>query len=169
MRRRSSRAPRVTESAAAASEPPHGAAVATGSRQEVAAVVAAIAAATTASAVPPAPVPTAVDQAAVVEIPDDDAPPPGWGQWEDWSAPTPKPAVGVLVIREDGCVMPQWPTHGAEASSSRAGLPAPDATVARLEQGGSPPARRRPTSTRARPSKCCGRSFETMGPRSTMR
>jgi hypothetical protein len=30
--------------------------------------------------------------------------------------------------------MPWQPTHGAEASSSRAGLPAPDATVARLEQ-----------------------------------
>jgi hypothetical protein len=37
-------------------------------------------------------------------------------------------------MREDDCVMPQQPTHGAEASSSRAGLPAPDATVARLEQ-----------------------------------
>jgi hypothetical protein len=30
--------------------------------------------------------------------------------------------------------MPRRPTHGAEASSSRAGLPAPDATVAPLEQ-----------------------------------
>jgi hypothetical protein len=30
--------------------------------------------------------------------------------------------------------MPRRPTHGAEASSSRADGPAPDATVARLEQ-----------------------------------
>jgi hypothetical protein len=35
---------------------------------------------------------------------------------------------------EDGCVMPWHPTHGVEASSSRAALPAPDGTVARLEQ-----------------------------------
>jgi hypothetical protein len=34
-------------------------------------------AATTTSTVPLVSVPTAVDQAAVVEIPDDDAPPPG--------------------------------------------------------------------------------------------
>jgi hypothetical protein len=37
-------------------------------------------------------------------------------------------------MREDGCVMLQRPTHGAEASSSRATLPAPDAVVARPEQ-----------------------------------
>jgi hypothetical protein len=70
----------------------------------------------------------------MVEIPDDDAPPPGWGQRENWPAPAPEPAVGVLVMREDGCVMPRHPTHGAEASSSCDGLPAPDVTVARLEQ-----------------------------------
>jgi hypothetical protein len=35
---------------------------------------------------------------------------------------------------EDSCVMLRWPTHGAETSSSRAGLPALDAIVARLEQ-----------------------------------
>jgi hypothetical protein len=35
--------------------------------------------ATAASKVPPAPIPAAVNHAAVVEIPDDDAPPPGWG------------------------------------------------------------------------------------------
>jgi hypothetical protein len=54
-------------------------------------VVAATVATTVASAVPPAPVPTAVDQVAVVEILDDDAPPPGWGQWEDRPAPSPEP------------------------------------------------------------------------------
>jgi hypothetical protein len=45
-------------------------------------MVAVTAVAAVVSKVPPAPVPAAVDQAAVVEIPDDDAPPPGWGQWE---------------------------------------------------------------------------------------
>jgi hypothetical protein len=70
----------------------------TGSRQEVATVVEAAIAATATSAVPPAPVPTAVDQAAVLEIPDDNAPLPGWGQWENWPAPAPEPALGVLVM-----------------------------------------------------------------------
>jgi hypothetical protein len=37
-------------------------------------------------------------------------------------------------MREDDCVMPRHPTHGAEASSSRATLPTPDGTVARPEQ-----------------------------------
>jgi hypothetical protein len=62
-----------------ASEPPRPAAEATGSRQEVATMVAVTTAATAMSEVPSAPVPAAVDQAVVVEIPNDDAPPPGWG------------------------------------------------------------------------------------------
>jgi hypothetical protein len=107
---------------------------ATGSWQEVETVVAATVAATAAPAVPPEPVPTAVDQAAVVEIPDDDAPPPRWGQWENWPALAPETAAGVLVVWEDGCVVPRRPTHGVEASSSRAGLPAPNTTVVHLEQ-----------------------------------
>jgi hypothetical protein len=97
-------------------------------------MVAATVAAAAVSVVPPAPAPTTVDHAAVVEIPDDDAPPPRCGKWESWPAPAPKPATGVLVIREDGCVTPRWPTHGAEASSSRTGLPASNTTVARLER-----------------------------------
>jgi hypothetical protein len=76
-RQRSSRVSRAVESRAAASEPPRGAAEAAGSQQEVATVAAATVAATTTSTVPLVSVPTAVDQAAVVEIPDDDAPPPG--------------------------------------------------------------------------------------------
>jgi hypothetical protein len=72
-RRCSSRALRAAESAAAASEPPRGAAEAAGSRQEVATVVAATVAATATPVVPREPVPTAVDQTAVVEIPNDDA------------------------------------------------------------------------------------------------
>jgi hypothetical protein len=47
-------------------------------------------------------------------------------------------------MREDGCVMPRHPTHGAEASSSGAALPAPDVVVACPEQergyAGAPPA-----------------------------
>jgi hypothetical protein len=69
-----------------------------------------------------------------VEIPDDDAPPSGWGQWEDWPALAPEPALGVLVVWEEGHVVPRRPTHGVEASSSRAGLPAPNTAVAGLEQ-----------------------------------
>jgi hypothetical protein len=70
----------------------------------------------------------------MVEIPDDDAPPPGWGQWESWPAPAPEPATGVLVVQEDDCVVPRRPTHGAEASSSRTGLPTANTSVARPEQ-----------------------------------
>jgi hypothetical protein len=116
-----------------------------GLRQEVATMVAVMAAAVAVSEVPPTPVPAAVDQASVVEIPNDDVPPPGWGQWESWPAPAPEPAAGVLVMREDGCVMPRWLTHDAEASSSRAGLPVSNTTVARLERSGSLPVRCRPT------------------------
>jgi hypothetical protein len=47
-------------------------------------------------------------------------------------------------MRKDGCVMPQHPTHGAEASSSRAALPAPDGTSAhpehKREHASAPPA-----------------------------
>jgi hypothetical protein len=86
---------------------------------------------------PPAPAPTAGDRAAVVEIPDDDAAPPWWGQWEN------RPA-GVLVVRADGCALPRRPLHDVEASLWRAALPAPDVVVARLEQerghAGAPPA-----------------------------
>jgi hypothetical protein len=70
----------------------------------------------------------------VVEIPDDDAPPPGWGQWENWPAPAPEATTGVLVVREDGCMVPRRPSHGAEASSSRIGLPAPNTGVVGQEQ-----------------------------------
>jgi hypothetical protein len=69
-----------------------------------------------------------------VDVPDDDVSPPGWGQWESLPAPAPEPPVGVLVMREDGCVMSGCPTHGAEVSSSRAALPASDGTATRLEQ-----------------------------------
>jgi hypothetical protein len=130
-RRRSSRAPRVVGCAVATGEPPRATAVATGPQEEAAAATAVATAVTSAS---PVPALTAGDRAAMVEIPDDDAPPPGWGQWENWPTPAPQPAAGVLVMREDGCVMPRCPTHGAEASSSRAGPPAPDVAFAHPEQ-----------------------------------
>jgi hypothetical protein len=53
--------------------------------------------ATSAPSVSPALAPAGGDQVAVVEIPEDDAPPPRWGQWENLSAPAPEPPVGVLV------------------------------------------------------------------------
>jgi hypothetical protein len=47
-------------------------------------------------------------------------------------------------MREDGCVMSWYPVHGTEASSSRAGPPAPDGIVTRAErdqeQASAPPA-----------------------------
>jgi hypothetical protein len=124
---------RSFRSAVATMEPSRGTDMATGSRQVAAAATAVTTTATTTPTVSPAPTPAGGDRAAVVEIPDDDAPPPGWGQWENWPAPAPEPEAGVLVMREDGCVMPWHPTHGAEASSSHAALPAPDGTKARPE------------------------------------
>jgi hypothetical protein len=41
--------------------------------------------ATAATSSSPALAPTAGDRVAVVDVPDDDAPPPGWGQWENLS------------------------------------------------------------------------------------
>jgi hypothetical protein len=38
------------------------------------------------------------------------------------------------MMREDGCVMLRHPSRGAEASSSRTALPAPDTVVVLLEQ-----------------------------------
>jgi hypothetical protein len=130
------------------SEPLRGTAVATGSRQEAAAAAVATAAATAASAVPPVPVPTTGDQATVVEIPNDDAPPPEWGQWENWPAPAPEPTAGVLLMREDGCVVPRHPTHDTEASSSRAGLLTQMSLLRTRSRSKGTPARHQPTLTR---------------------
>jgi hypothetical protein len=82
-RRHSSRAPRAAGSTAATGEPPCGTAVATGPQQKVVAVAAARAAATAATSASPALAPTAGDRAAVVDIPDNDAPTLRWGQWEN--------------------------------------------------------------------------------------
>jgi hypothetical protein len=57
-----------------------------------------------------------------VEIPDDDAPPPGWDQWVNFPTPSPEPQEeGALVRRWDGHMVAGDRGHGAEASSSRAG------------------------------------------------
>jgi hypothetical protein len=90
--------------------------------------------ATTVSSVLPTPASVGVNQVAVVEILEDNAPPPGWGQWENLPAPALEHPAGVLMMREDACVMSGRPTHDAEASSSRAALPASDGIAAHLEQ-----------------------------------
>jgi hypothetical protein len=80
--------------------------------------------AVTTLSVPPTPAPVDDSQAAVVEILDEDVPPPGWDQWVNLPAPAPEPPAGVLVVRDDGGV----------PSSSRGVLPASDGTAARPEQ-----------------------------------
>jgi hypothetical protein len=59
-------------------------------------------------------------QATVVEIPDDDTPPPGWDQWGSLPAPAPEPQAGALVRRWDGHMVAGGSRHDVEASSSRA-------------------------------------------------
>jgi hypothetical protein len=58
-----------------------------------------------------------------VEIPDDDAPPPGWDQWASLPTPAPEPQAGALVRRWDGHMVAGGSRRGAEASSSHAGPP----------------------------------------------
>jgi hypothetical protein len=57
----------------------------------------------------------------VVEIPDDDAPLPGWDQWVNLPMPSPESQEGALVRQWDGHMVAGGRGHGAEASSSRAG------------------------------------------------
>jgi hypothetical protein len=90
--------------------------------------------AVTAPSTSPVPVPVGGPQVAVAEIPDDDVPPPGWDQWVSQPFSAPEPPTGVLVMREDGCVVSGCPVHGAEASSSRTALPALGGPVAHPEQ-----------------------------------
>jgi hypothetical protein len=104
-------------------------------QREATAVTAAMTTATTTPLALPAPTPVGDDLTAVVNIADDDAPPPGWDQWMSPPAPAPESLVGVLVMREDGTVMSGRPTYGVGASSSRAALPASGSTAACPEQG----------------------------------
>jgi hypothetical protein len=50
--------------------------------------------ATTAPSTLPAPAPTGGNRAAVVDVANDDVPPPGWDQWTSLPAPAPEPLVG---------------------------------------------------------------------------
>jgi hypothetical protein len=61
----------------------------------------------------------------VVEIPDDDAPPPGWDQWVSFPTLSPKSQEGALVRRRDDHMVAGGRGHGTEASSSRAGHSSP--------------------------------------------
>jgi hypothetical protein len=61
----------------------------------------------------------------VVEIPDDDSPPPGWDQWVSFPTLSPESQEGALVRRREGHMVAGGRGHGAEASSSRAGRSAP--------------------------------------------
>jgi hypothetical protein len=59
--------------------------------------------------------------------------PPGWGQLRGQPGSAPERTLEVMVMREDGCVMSQRPTHDAEASASHAAPSTPDSAVAHLE------------------------------------
>jgi hypothetical protein len=59
--------------------------------------------------------------AVVVEVADDDSPPPGWDQWASFPTLSPESQEGALVRRRDGHMVAGGRGHGAEASSSRAG------------------------------------------------
>jgi hypothetical protein len=64
-------------------------------------------------------------RAVVVEISDDDSPPPGWDQWVSFPTPSLESQEGALVRRRDGHMVAGGQGHGAEASSSRAGRSSP--------------------------------------------
>jgi hypothetical protein len=58
-----------------------------------------------------------------VEIPDDDAPPPGWDQWVNLPMPSPEPQARALVTRWDGHMVAGGSRCGVEVPSSRAAPP----------------------------------------------
>jgi hypothetical protein len=91
--------------------------------------------AVTAPSISPAPTPVGGSQAVVVKVLDDDTSLPRWDQWGSLPAPAPELPVGALVVRDNGRVTSRRPADGAEASSSRAVLPASDGAAARPEQG----------------------------------
>jgi hypothetical protein len=87
---------------------------------------ASVTAATTGVAVaaPPtslAPAATGSPRAVVVEIPDDDVPPPGWDQWASPPVSAPETPTGMLVVRSDVGAALGRPADGVGASSSHAG------------------------------------------------
>jgi hypothetical protein len=104
---------------------------------------------TTATAVaapltPPAPTATGSPRAAVVEVPDDDVPLPGWDQWASLPASAPEASTAALMVRGDDGAALGGPADGAGASSSHSALPSSGGPAARLEQerehAGAPPA-----------------------------
>jgi hypothetical protein len=83
--------------------------------------------AATAPSALPVPAPAGGNQVAVVDIPDDDVPPPRWGQWESLPAPAPdggardeggRPRdVGAPDARRRGLVVPRrLPSSGGIAA-----------------------------------------------------
>jgi hypothetical protein len=62
----------------------------------------------------------------MVEIPDDDSPPPGWDQLVSFPTPSSESQEGALVRQQDGHMVAGGRGHGAEASSSHAGRSAPE-------------------------------------------
>jgi hypothetical protein len=89
-------------------------------QQEIAAPPVVMTAAVTAPSVPPMPSPIDDSRATVVEIPDDDVPPPGWDQWVSLPVSAPEPPTGALVVRGDVSVALGGPANGVGASSSHA-------------------------------------------------
>jgi hypothetical protein len=65
--------------------------------------------------------PASGSRAVVVEVLDDDSPPPGWDQWVSFPTLSSESQEGALVRRRDGHMVAGGQGHGAEASSSRAG------------------------------------------------
>jgi hypothetical protein len=66
------------------------------------------------------PAPAGGSRVEVVEVPDDDSPPPGWDQWASATL-CPGSQEGVLVRRREGHMVAGSRGHGAEASSSCTG------------------------------------------------
>jgi hypothetical protein len=117
----------------ATSEDPRSVAAAAEPQHVAAATTTVMTMAVIAPSISPALAPVSGSQEAVVAVPDDDTPLPGWDQWGSLPAPAREPRW-VLVMRDDGCVMSGRPADVAEASSSYAVLPASDGAAARPEQ-----------------------------------
>jgi hypothetical protein len=73
---------------------PHSVAAVTEPQQVAAAAMAVMTTAVTAPSISPAPAPVGGSQAVVVEVPDDDTPPPGWDQWGAYPHQPPSPRWG---------------------------------------------------------------------------
>jgi hypothetical protein len=94
---------------------------------------------------------------------------PGWDQWASLPASAPEASTGALVVRDDGGAALGGPADGAGALSWHAALHSSGGPRHVRSRRGSVPARRRPTSSRLKRSRGCGRSFVTTALRSTGR